>query len=226
MKELDKIKLENYEDEDISDIIVKLEKSFNIKFDKTAFYEAKTFGDLCDIFDKNIDYQEKGDCTSQQAFYQVRKAIADTQHIREKAIILNSKLATLFPKHNRRKTIREFESRLGIKVDILIYPGWLSFVLGLGLLSSLVAFFFDWKIAATGIIFFACGFRVADWLAKDLELETVEQLVRKITREHYISIRRVANTVNRSEIMEIIVETFNNDLDIDRSNLTRETALR
>ena len=43
------MKIENYYGEDIFDVIVKLEKSFEIKFSKTAFIRAKTFGDICDI---------------------------------------------------------------------------------------------------------------------------------------------------------------------------------
>jgi acyl carrier protein len=43
------MKIENYYDEDIFDVIVKLEKSFQIKLSKTAFICAKTFGDIYDI---------------------------------------------------------------------------------------------------------------------------------------------------------------------------------
>jgi hypothetical protein len=225
MRDLDDIKLENYEGEDISDVIVKLEKSFDLKFSKTAFVEAKTFGDICDIVGTHINHLHKDDCTKQQAFYKIRKAIAETQLIDEKQIGLTSKLVELFPRHNRRQKIKEFRNLLGIKVSFLTYPGWLSLLLGIGSLLSLGAFFFDWKIAVAGITFFACSFRIADWLGKDLELQTVRQLVEKVTREHYVAIRRTKHTVNRNEILDTIKDAFSNDLAIDKVQLTREASL-
>ena len=223
---LDDIKLENYGGEDISDVIIKLEKSFDIKFSNTAFAEARTFGDICDIVGTQINHIHKGDCTKQQAFYKIRKAIAETQVIEEKEISLACNLAELFPMHNRRKKSKEFRDRLGIKVSILTYPGWLSLLLVIGSFLSLAAFFFEWKIAVAGIIFFACVFRIADWLGKDLELQTVRQLVEKVTREHYVDIRRTKHTINRNEILNTIKDAFSNDLGIPKVHLTREASIR
>ncbi len=225
MADFDDIKLENYEGEDISDVIVKLEKSFDLEFSKTAFAEAKTFGDICDIIEPHINHNHKDDCTKQQAFYKIRKAVAETQLIDKKQISLTSKLVELFPRHNRRQKSKEFRDRLGIKVNILTYPGWLSLLLVIGSLLSLEAFFFDWKIAVAGIIFFASAFRIADWLGKDLELQTVRQLVEKVTREHYVAVRRTKHTVNRNEILDTIKDAFSNDLAIDKVHLTREASL-
>ena len=42
-------KLGDYEDEDIFDVVLKLEKSFGLRFEKDAFSKVKTFGDLCYI---------------------------------------------------------------------------------------------------------------------------------------------------------------------------------
>ncbi|MET0637858.1 MAG: hypothetical protein ABWZ25_17640 [Chitinophagaceae bacterium] len=225
MTDFDDIKLENYEGEDISDVIGKLEKSFELKFSKTAFAEARTFGDICDIVGLHINHIHKDGCTKQQAFYKIRKAIAETQLIDEKQISLASNLVELFPWHNRRQKSKEFRNRLGIKVSILTYPGWLSLLFGIGSLLSLGAFFIDWKIAVAGIIFFASAFRIADWLGKDLELQTVRQLVEKVTREHYVAIRRTKHTVNRKEILDTIKDAFSNDLAIDWVHLTREASL-
>jgi hypothetical protein len=80
------IKLEDYEDEDIFDVVVKLEQSFAIKFDKDAFSNVKTFGDMCDVIESYIKYDNQEDCTTQQAFYKIRAAIAMTQPIDKKLI--------------------------------------------------------------------------------------------------------------------------------------------
>src|SRR5688572_27287999 len=102
MTDIDDIKLDNYEDDDIFDVVVRLEKSFAIKFDKNAFIDVKTFGDLCDVIESYIKYDNKEDCTKQQAFYKIRVAISETQLIEKRLINLDSKLADLFPRRNRR----------------------------------------------------------------------------------------------------------------------------
>lgn len=57
-------KLDNYEHEDIFDVVVKLEKSFGLKFEKDAFYNVKTLGDLCDIITSKVQGDNSDDCTT------------------------------------------------------------------------------------------------------------------------------------------------------------------
>jgi acyl carrier protein len=221
------IKLSNYDEEDISDVIVKLEKSFGIKFSKTAFTNVKTFGELCDVIEIYINkYSTKDDCTKQQAFYKTRNAISVVQSIDEKQINLSNKLRDIFPRHNRRKQTKKFQKQLGVRINILTYPGWLAIIIGIGFIISLVAFFIDWRIAISGIIFFILTLKLAELLGKELDSETVQQLTEKIVIEHYVEIRRERLTVNRKEILEIIKKAFSKDLSINESELTRETSFQ
>ncbi|MGH2563835.1 MAG: hypothetical protein ACRDE8_14830 [Ginsengibacter sp.] len=217
-------KLDNYEAEDIGDVVAKLEKSFQIKFDKNAFKEIDNFGKLCDVIEATLKYDEKEDCTKQQAFYKIREAIRLTRPIGKEQIKLETKLSDLFPKQNRRKQVVEFQKHLEVKLKFLTYPDWVTLILLVGLLASLVAFFFDWKIAVSGIVICTLAFRVADKLGKDLQFETVKQLTEKVAREHYINIRRSTMTMNKSEIFKIIKDAFSYDLSIDKEHLTREAA--
>lgn len=222
MTVLDEIKLDDYEAEEIFDVIIKLEKSFGIKFSKTALINVKTYGDLCDVFETHIQYENRDDCTKQQAFYKIRKAICEAQLIDGQQIKLDSNLTEFFPINKRKSKIKEFQNHLGFKVNILTYPDWLAFIFAIGFFLSLIAFFFDWKIAISGIIFFILSTNLADKLGKYLGLQTVRQLAEKIEREHYADGRRLKGTVNRKEILSIIADTFSNDLDIDKVYLTRE----
>lgn len=219
---LDDIKLDEYESEDIFDIVVKLEKSFAIKFDKDAFLNVKTFGDLSDVVESYIKYDNKEDCTKQQAFYKIRTAISETQLVDKKIINLDTKLVDLFPRQNRRRQVKMFQRQLGVNLKFLTYPGWLALTLIIGVLASFIAFFFDWKIAITGIAFFAIAFTVADKLGKDLAIETVKELTEKAAAEHYVDMRSSKLTVNRNEILETIKEAFNTGLAIDKEQLTRD----
>jgi hypothetical protein len=219
---LDDIKLDDYEIEDIFDIVVKLEKSFAIKFDKDAFLNVKTFGDLCDVVESYIKYDNKEDCTKQQAFYKIRTAIGETQLIDKKIITLDTKLVDLYPRQNRRRQVKLFQRQLGVNLKFLTYLGWLALTLIVGLLASFIAFFLDWKIALSGITFFAIVLNIADKLGKDLAVETVKELTEKAAAEHYIDIRRNKLTVNRSEILNTIKEAFSSGLTIDKEQLTKD----
>jgi hypothetical protein len=216
------IKLDEYESEDIFDIVVKLEKSFAIKFDKDAFLNVKTFGDICDVIESYIKYDNKEDCTKQQAFYKIRTAISETQLIDKKVINLDTKLVDLFPRQNRRQQVKIFQRQLGVNLKFLTYPGWLALTLFIGLLASFIAFFIDWKIAVSGIIFFAIAFNIADKLGKDLAVETVKELTEKAAAEHYIDMRSSNLTVNRSEILDTIKDAFVSGLAIEKKDLTRD----
>lgn len=222
MTKLDDIKLDEYEDEDIFDIVVKLEKSFAIKFDKEAFINVKTFGDLCDVIENYIKYDNKEDCTKQQAFYKIRTAISETQLTDKRLITPDTKLVDLFPRHNRRRQVKLFQRQLGRDLRFLTYPGWLELILIAGSLASFIAFFFDWKIAVSGITFFAIAFNAADKLGKDLAIKTVKELTEKAAIEHYVDMRSPKLTVNRNEILDIIKEAFNTGLAIEKEQLTRD----
>src|SRR5690348_15368168 len=132
----DIIKLDNYDSEDIGDVIVKLEKSFGLEFNNDTFFKVKTFGDLCDVIEEHITYENRDDCTNQQAFYRIRAAISFTQLVNKSELTVESKLIDLFPRHNRRQKIREFQNYLGTKVKILTYPDWLALIFGIGFFLS------------------------------------------------------------------------------------------
>jgi len=214
-------KLHEYESEDIFDIIEKLERSFHIKFKNDAFYYVKTFGDFCDVVEDHIKLEHRDDCTTQQAFYKLRDAIAATQQIDPAAIMPATKLADIFPAHNRRQKTKEFMVRVGIDMNLLTYPDWLATTFTIGMLLSLVAFFVDWRIAIADLAFFIVAFIIAGKLGKDLSIPTVRQLTEKLSKEYYIDARRVKGTVNRKEILNIITETFCDDLAMDKAYLTR-----
>ena len=216
--------LTHYDDEDIFDVVIQLEKSFGLSFAKDAFTHVKTFGDLCAVFEEHIGYPHRDDCTSQQAFYQMRRAIGAAQQIDEKQITPDSLLAELFPKRDRRQKIKSFQVQLGIKVNLLTYPDGLALLLAAGLVLSLVAFFFDWKIALSGLAFFIAAFKIAGKLGKKLQFKTIRELTQQLAQEHYAAIRRHKGTVNKKEIRQTIVSTFSRHLDIKPEQLTHDAT--
>jgi hypothetical protein len=225
MTELDNIKLENIDPEDIGDILVRLEKSFGIKYRDAAFNEAKTFGDICDIIEQHIGFEHQDTCTTQQAFYKVRRAISNIRQIDEKTIELDTELKDVFPSQHRKQQIKELQKQLNIKLDILRMKEWWVWTIFVGFVSSFVTFFFDWRLALSGVTFFYLLSRIAGVFSKELDIRTVQQLTEKITRDNYLEVRRRKGTVNKNEIFKTIQDTFSTDLGLDKSLLTRNASL-
>jgi len=225
MKIVPDIKLDNIDPEDFGDSILKLEKSFGIKFADNSMKDAKTFGDICDIIESQMNLTDKIDCTTQQAFYKVRKAIGLTQNFDESNIEPQTKLEDIFPRSNRRQNVKHFQQALGFSVDILGMKTWLALTLAAVFILSLIAFFFSWKYAIAGLTFFTLAMWTANKFSKELNISTVRELTEKISREHYSLARRQSGTVNRSEIVKTIQDVFIADHLLDREHLTKDASL-
>jgi hypothetical protein len=215
--------LDNYEDEDIFDVVEKLETSFGLKFEKDAFYNVKTFGDLCDIITNKVEGVNSDDCTTQQAFYKVRNAIAATQLIDKNSINIDTELQDIFPRKNRMQKIKQLQLELGLPLNILDIKSWLGWTIFIGIVASLIMFFFKWQFAVSGLLLFiTVGWTANKFFAKELDIKTVRQLTEKLVRENYVAVRRTKGTINRQEILKLITDTFSHDLDIDKTYLTRD----
>jgi acyl carrier protein len=214
--------LKNIDPDDISDLLVKVEKSFDIKFGDTELMQVSTFGELCDHIVNKIQLDNSDDCTSQQAFYKVRDAISSTLQIDNKTISTNYSLADLLPRHSRRSRTKKLEEQLGFKLNILRPQHWVTGTLVILLLASFVALFFNWQIGLAGLVFSIAGLWFANKIGNELDLQTVGQLAEKITRENYLKSRRNPKTFNKNEIEKILTDWFSNDLDLDKSKLTRD----
>lgn len=225
MTTLNDFKLDNIDPEDFGGTLLKLEKSFGTKFVDNSFKDAKTFGDICDIIESQIILVDKDDCTTQQAFYKIRKAISLTQNYNERSVERQTKLATIFPHSNRRQNVKCFQRALGFAVDILSMKTWLVVTIFVGFILSLVSCFFSWQVAVAGLTFFTLFACTASKFSKELDISTVGQLTEKITREHYTLARRYNGTMNRKEIVKTIQDVFIADHLIDREHLTRDATL-
>src|SRR5690606_1879544 len=102
-----------------SDVLVKVEKSFGFKFGDTELKDTKTFGELCDIITNKVQGDNSNDCTTQQAFYNLRNAIADILLIDKTGITPDTDLQKLFPKNIRRQSFKNINRHLGFKTNVL-----------------------------------------------------------------------------------------------------------
>ena len=225
MTTLSEFKLDNIDPEDFGDTLLKLEKSFGIKFADNSMKDAKTFGDICDVIESHINLDDKDDCTTQQAFYKIRKAIGLTQNFDVSSIEPQTQLTDIFPRSNRRKNVKHFQQALGFSVDILSMKTCLAMTIFIGFIASLIAFFFSWQYAVSGLTFFTLLVWTASKFSKELNVSTVRELTEKISRKHYALARRHSGTINRNEIVKTIQDVFIADHLIDREQLAREATL-
>ncbi len=222
---MNEFELNNTDPEDVEDLIVKIEKSFNIQFMVNELAHVETFGELCDEVRTRINLNQREDCTSQQAFYKLRSALAKVTGINKESIAPNSFLLTLLPRSSRRAHIGEIERILGFKINVFRLHHFVSWSLGLLFLASLIGLMFVWEIAFVGVGVSISGFWIASKTKNELNLKTVGQLAEKIARENYIQARRRVGTYNPREVDKVIADLFSDYLDIDKSKLTKEAKL-
>ena len=225
MSDITTIELKNIDPEDISDVLEKVEKSFGFKFGDSELKDVKTFGELCDLITNKVQGDNVNDCTTQQGFYKLRNAIAATQVIHKSSITTDTNLKQLFPRHNRREKIKELQNELDMTFDILDIKAWLGWAIFIGIAGSLILFFFNWKLALSGLTFFlAISWIAYEFFAKEFKLATVGQLTEKLTRENYLKSRRNSSTINRNEISQKVKEFFSKELDLEEEVLTRQAT--
>ncbi|MFN7911931.1 MAG: acyl carrier protein [Bacteroidota bacterium] len=214
--------LKNIDSEDIEDLLVKVENSFDIKFGDTELIEIMTFGQLCDHIANKIQLDNSDDCTSQQAFYKLRNAISSTLQFDNKTITTDFPLVKLLPRQSRRVRTKKLEKHLGFKLNILRPPHWVTGTFVILLLASIVEIFFNWQIGLFGLLFSIAGLWVANKIGNELDLQTVGQVAEKMTRENYLKSRRNPKTFNKKEIEKVLTDWFSHELYINKNKLTRD----
>ena len=215
-------KVENIDSEDAGDLLVKIEKSFDIKFGDIELMHIKTLGELCDHIVNKIQLDNSDDCTTQQAFYKLRNAITTLFYIDNKIITTDFPLNKFLPRQKRSEKIRDLENCLDVHLNILRPPHWVTNTLLILLLVSIVGLFFKWQFGLLGLCVSFGGLWFSNKIGKELDVQTVGQLAEKMTRENYLKSRRNRKTINKNEIEKLLTEWFSNDLGLDKSKLTRE----
>jgi acyl carrier protein len=214
--------LKNIDSEDIDDLLVKMEKSFGIEFSVNELTYISTFGQLCDHVSNKIKLANVNDCTSQQAFYKLCNAISTEFQIDKNTISTNFLLVNVLPRHSRRLRTKKIEKNLGFKLNILRPPHWVTVMITFLLITSFVGLFINWRIGLLVFVFSIILLWFAGKIGNELDLQTVGQVAEKMTRENYLKSRRNTKSFNKSEIEKVLIDWFSNDLDLDKSKLTRE----
>lgn len=220
-----KYKLSDIEIQDIEDLLLKVEDSFDIKFRNPELLDVSTFGELCDKIIAKIELVNENDCTTQQAFYKFTAAISSSLQIDRKSISPNTSLEKILPKNQRRYTVEKIEKHLGFKLNLVRPPHWVIGSLTNIFLLSFILIFIKWKIGLAGLLFAIIGFWISRKIANELDQKTVGEVAEKMTRENYLKSRTNPSTFNKAEIEKLLTDWFCKEFDLDTNDLKRESKL-
>jgi hypothetical protein len=216
------INLNNVDPEDLGEVLVKIEKSFNISLEDTSVREVKTFGKLCDIVVEKVKHVNNESCTTQQAFYKIRNAINCTITAPREMVKPQTRLEDIFPRDNRIVVINEIEREMGFQLNLLQPKQGVIAAFAFVLIASLAGFFFQPVMAAVGLIVALAGLALAGRFGKELKVKTLGDLAEKVAKEHHLKCKREAATVNQAEIAKKIKDLFTSNLYLEASVLTRD----
>jgi hypothetical protein len=215
-------KLKEIDSEDFEYFLVEVEASFGIRFENYELAHISTLGELCDYISDKIQLQNAEDCTSQQAFYKLRKAISKVLELDSKEILPNTQLVKLLPSETRKVKVKLLEKELGFNLKILRPPHWLTYSLAYLMMASLPIIFINRLIGFYSALLSILGFFISEKLGNELDESMVADLARKITRQHYLLLRRDQNTFNKAEIESLLIDWIRNKFDVDKNKLTRD----
>ena len=214
--------LKNFDSDDVGDVLREIEISFAIKFGKSELSHVTTFGELCEVINGKIQLTDCRDCTSQQAFYKLKRAFGTSTVAH--AITPDSNMAVLLPRANRKKIWRSVEQQLGFKLGIIGASSTVVSILLVAFAASLASFLFSAKVAGIGLLISSLAALIAGKTGKTVHVQTVRECIEKMTSENYSKSRRNPTTFNRTEIDKQVLAIFMDDLDLPASALTREAT--
>ncbi|MEJ2882231.1 hypothetical protein [Pedobacter sp. GR22-6] len=218
------LKLYNIDDEALLEFTFDIEKSFGIKFGDQDFADVNTYGELCDMIIAKFDeFEDVPDSTTEQAFYKLRAAIASALAISESNINADTKLETLIPAHRRPGIVKNVNGNLGIKILCLKPSTWYVNLVLLFSILCLVAFFFSWKIAVSGIILNIAIWNLGRRFGMEFENETLAEFAEVIARDHYSDSRQEEKTVNKAEVKFFLDERIAALFGVDEAALTKDS---
>ena len=216
-------KLDNYEVENIEDLIPEIEKMYNFTFENDELENVTNFNQFAELIIEKIDLENVESCTTQQAFYKLRKSISELGILEKNKLNTETKLKEIFPRKNRREIVKSLEENIGFKLNIIKPPLILiNSLLVFGIVSFILLFIFL-KIGIIGFGITILGFYLSLKFGKEIQLNSIRELVAKITTENYLNLRTESNTINRKELKKVILEWVSENSGIKKEKLINST---
>lgn len=217
--------LSSYDSLDVDELIFAIEKTFHLKFDERDFEKVKTYGEFENLVLNKIEGTEAEDCTSQQAFYKLRKILVDEFNITFEKINPKTQLKEIFPPKDRIKKVSILKDKLKTEVKFLKPDFTLSLI---SVILIILSFYYFFNQFLLGLFLFMIGIfcvKIAQDFGKEFYAIDVGELSELMVKKDYKISRRNSETYNPKEVKEIIKDIFSDMLDIEKSKLQYNTIL-
>jgi acyl carrier protein len=209
--------------DDVVQVLLEIEQSFAVKFDMDAFKDAKTFGDFSTIILSKINAENTDDCTSQQAFYLLKKAILEDNKISTE-ITPQTELSDIFPRETRKEIIKKIEERLGFKLDILTPKSLIVRLLTLLVVVSVIGLFIRPTLGFAGVVLSIVLFELAYKKGIEFQFNTVGDVANKMVKTNYFKSRRNPSSANFEEMETVIKTIFEEELGLNKGEIDADTV--
>jgi len=219
---MSQILLNNCDPDDVSDVMVQVVESLDIKFVKGESLVLKTFGQFCDEIYARLPKNEVSDCTTQQAFHKLRNGVCGLRNLNAADVVPDSLWEELVPRKGRRKLIKQLKQSIGVPISLLTPKGWILGTLGLAPLGAVVELIFNWRYGFAGLGVTILAFKIADALGKEFKYATFGEAAKEMAFSHYMKSRRDPGSINRQEVETLIRKHFCDWLVVKPEVLTRE----
>jgi len=210
---------------DFGEVLKVIEKSYAINLSDDDLSSIRTFGDFTDHTLATIDLRHQEGCTTQQAFYKLRSAIADLNMSNKRELNPATNLTDIFPRRSRKKDVRKMESQLGVDFRALRPHHAVMSVLYLTLVASIICFFFNAMYAWAGLLISITGIRVAIITGREFNFQTLGEMAEQMTQTSYAKSRREYGTMNKKEIAGKIETLLIRELCLDTDRIDRDTVI-
>ncbi|RXK81057.1 hypothetical protein ESB13_22040 [Filimonas effusa] len=202
---------------DSVELVMEVEKTFNISIPDEEASQCTTVGELHDTVARHLNNIGSRQCASQLLFYRLRRALGELAGMSPKAITPAHVPEELFPKDNRRKIYKEFAANLNLQMPPLdLSAPWSQLLTSFGLLTIggglalalILVNFYDvskWSllIPLGSIVVMLLLSQLFNPFRNVVAAPTLREFTGKVLVLNYAALKRT-NGVNRKE-MELVI---------------------
>jgi len=223
---------------DSVEIVVKIEKTFDINIPDQKIEQVVTVGDLHNCVWRHLSIANSDNCYSQSLYYKLRKSFADNYGFPKKDFTLDRSINEIFPSDNRRRRYIEFARINNLQLPtltldkpwstILEYFGIAVIVGGLALSIILINLFEASKLTLLfplGGIFLTVAFsKLLSSKRLLIEPQTVREFTQKVVYLNYPE--HINNEGSNRKEMESVINHIIADISgLDISEVTAEKKI-
>ena len=215
------MKFTQYDYENIEDYLRHLEKEYDFKFENNELENVSNIDELVGLAVAKVKLENVDSCTKQQAFYKLRKAIAETKNIDKKQILLNTKISDIYSEKTLYRDIKELEKSIGFNLGIIEPSKVLLYVFYGTLAISLLLLFLAFKTGVAVLVLSIIFLKLSYKFSKQLNVKTIRELTIKISNENYLKVRSQKNSVNKNELAEVFWHELSYYLNSEKAELQK-----